>query len=189
MPDGEFLVVPKVSSERRPYLPMGFMNDAGHTLCSDLLQIGEGMTRYHFGILSSTMHLAWMRTVCGRLKSDYRYSIGIVFNCFPWPSNPTPKQVQAVEDAAEAVLAARAAHSNATLADLYDPDSTPTDLAKAHIKLDKAVDSAYVADGGLKAWSGDLERVKFLFLRYKSILPPNPAKSGSRAKKGALVSV
>jgi hypothetical protein len=189
MPEGEFLVVPKVSSERRPYLPMGFMNDAGHTLCSDLLQIGEGMTRYHYGILSSAMHMAWMRTVCGRLKSDYRYSIGIVYNCFPWPMNATPKQVKAIEDAAEAVLAARAVHPAATLADLYNPDTTPSDLAKAHIRLDKAVDAAYESDGGQKSWSGDLERVKFLFLQYKTLVPMKPAKKPVRPKKATMAKV
>ena len=189
MPKGEFLVIPEVSSERRPYLPMGFINDAGNTLCSNLVKLATEASRYHFGVLSSVMHMAWMRTVCGRMKSDYRYSIGIVYNNFPWPSNPSPEQIKAVEDAAEAVLTARAAHPAATLAHLYDPDSTPLDLAKAHIKLDKAVDAAYEADGGQKSWSGDLERVKFLFLRYKSIVPVKPAKKPARAKKASVAKV
>src|SRR5690606_14554766 len=100
-------------------------------------------TLYEFGVLSSAMHNAWMRTVAGRLKSDYRYSVHIVYNNFPWAQDvPEGKQL-AVAQAAKAVLTARAAHPGATLADLYDPDSMPTDLQDAHRALDKAVDAAY----------------------------------------------
>jgi len=105
MPCGNFLVVPKVSSERRAFIPIGFMTP--ETFCSDLVFIIPNATLYHFGILSSTMHNAWMRAVCGRLKSDYRYSAGIVYNNFPWPE-PTDKQQAAIEAAAQAVLDARA---------------------------------------------------------------------------------
>lgn len=190
IPTGEFLVVPEVSSERRPFLPMGFINDKGYTLCSNLVKLAPDATRYDFGILSSTMHMAWMRTVCGRMKSDYRYSTGIVYNNFPWPSNASPKQKKAIEEAAEAVLAARATHPTSTLADLYDPDSMPADLAKAHAKLDKAVDAAYEADGGQKTWSGDLDRAKFLFLRYKELaLATQTAKRPTRVKKAAKAKV
>jgi hypothetical protein len=121
-------------------------------------------TLYHFGILTSTMHNAWMRTVAGRLKSDYRYSANLVYNNFPWPT-PTEKQTQAIETAAQAVLDARAQFPDASLADLYDPRTMPPDLAKAHTKLDKAVDVAY----GYKGANNDGERVAFLFDLYQQM--------------------
>lgn len=168
-PTGSFLVVPKVSSERRPYVPMGFSNDKGHTLFSDLVFIGRDASLYHFGVLSSAMHMAWVRTVGGRLESRYRYSAGIVYNTFPWPASPSEKQRKAIEEAAQAVLNARAAHPGSSLADLYDPDAMPDNLAKAHLKLDKAVDAAYAAEAGQKTWEGDLERAKFLFRLYRDL--------------------
>lgn len=169
-PTGSFLVVPKVSSERRAYVPMGFSNDKGHTLFSDLVFIGRDATRFHFGVLSSAMHMAWVRTVGGRLKSDFRYSSGIVYNTFPWPDSAGEKQRKAIEDAAQAVLDARAAHPGSSLADLYDPNAMPPDLAKAHQKLDKAVDASYATEAGRKTWEGDLERAKFLFRLYRDLM-------------------
>src|SRR5690606_7508529 len=99
----------------------------------------EGAEPYHFGVLTSSMHMSWVRSVCGRLKSDYRYSAGIVYNNFPWP-DPTDVQRESISTAAQSVLDARAAHPGSTLADLYDPLTMPLDLLKAHQKLDRAVD-------------------------------------------------
>lgn len=126
--------------------------------------------------------MAWVRYVCGRIKSDYRYSKDIVYNNFPWPSDPTDKQKAAIEEAAQAVLDARAAHPDASLADLYDPVAMLPDLRKAHQALDKAVDAAY----GKKTFASDAERVAFLFElyhKYTSLLPaPETAKPLKRAR-------
>ncbi|TAN62887.1 DNA methylase [bacterium] len=116
------------------------------------------------------MHMAWMRSVCGRLESRYQYSAGIVYNNFPWPSEPTEKQHTTIETAAQAVLDARATHPDASLADLYDPVAMPPNLRKAHQALDKAVDVAY----GKKNFTSDAQRVAFLFElyhKYTSLLP------------------
>jgi hypothetical protein len=115
------------------------------------------------------MHMAWMRAVCGRLESRYRYSAGIVYNNFPWPSPPSEARRITLESAAQAVLDARAAHPGSTLADLYDPNAMPEDVRHAHKTLDKAVDTAYRADGGQKTWANDAERVAFLFQRYAAL--------------------
>jgi hypothetical protein len=118
----------------------------------------------HFGILTSTMHMAWMRAVCGRLKSDYQYSAGIVYNNFPWPS-PTATQRTAIEQAAQGVLDARAKYPNSTLADLYDPLTMPPELTAAHRKLDRAVDAAY----GKTTFPTEAERVAYLFKLYEAV--------------------
>jgi len=165
MPAGNFLVVPKVSSERRPFIPIGFMTP--ETFCSDLVFIIPNATLYHFGINSSTMHNSWMRSVCGRLESRYRYSAGIVYNNFPWPES-TDKQQTAIEIAAQAVLDARAKFPTSTLADLYDPLSMPPELVKAHQALDRAVDAAY----GKTTFKTEAERVAFLFERYQQLTVP-----------------
>jgi hypothetical protein len=176
MPTGNYLIVPKVSSERRAFIPIGFMGP--ETLCSDLVFIIAYATLYHFGTLSSTMHNAWMRAVCGRLKSDYRYSAGIVYNNFPWPE-PTDEQRSAIEAAAQGVLDARAKYPTATLADLYDPLAMPPDLVKAHKALDRAVDAAY----GKRGFSSDAERVAFLFDRYQQLIAPLMAEGKPRKKE------
>jgi hypothetical protein len=160
-PESTYLVIPEVSSERRLYLPIGF--ERPPTLCSNLVKILPDATLYHFGILSSLMHNAWMRTVCGRLKSDYRYSVGIVYNNFPWPRDPSGKQCLAVEAAAQAVLAARDAFPDSNLAQLYDPLTMPSRLTKAHQSLDLAVDRAY---GNLK-FESEAARMSFLFQLYQ----------------------
>jgi|WetSurMetagenome_2_1015567.scaffolds.fasta_scaffold00085_20 hypothetical protein len=168
IPKEPYLVVPEVSSERRVHLPIGFLQP--DVLASNKLRILTRATLYHFGVLSSTMHMAWMRYVGGRLKSDYQYSISIIYNNFPWPENPTEKQVADIEKAVQGVLDARAAHPGSSLADLYDPVAMPPDLRKAHQELDKAVDAAY----GRKSFASDAERVAFLFElyhKYTSILP------------------
>ena len=166
-PTTAYIAIPTVSSERREYIPMAFLN--AKVIASNQLYILPEATLYHFGILTSVMHMAWVRYTCGRLKSDYRYSAGIVYNNFPWPENMADKQRQEVEAAAQAVLEVRAIHPDATLADLYDPNLMPSDLRAAHKQLDKAVDAVYTADGGKRAWANDSERVAFLFKRYAQL--------------------
>lgn len=164
---GDYLLVPSVSSERRPYIPVGFISVK--TISTNLNLIIPNATLYDFGVITSAMHMAWMRAVAGKLKSDYRYSAGIVYNNYPWPE-PTEKQRTVIEEAGQAVLDARAAHPDASLADLYDPIAMPPDLRKAHQTLDKAVDAAY----GKKNFLSDAERVAFLFElyhKYTSLLP------------------
>lgn len=153
MPKGNSIVVPKVSSERRRYIPMGFVGP--ETLCSDLVFLIPNASLYHFGILQSQFHNAWMRTVAGRLKSDYRYSGGIVYNNFVWPE-PTASQREEVERCAQAVLDARDAQEGATLADMYDPKNETffPELMSAHKALDAAVEAAYGVDFG-----GDEEKI------------------------------
>ena len=180
MPESMFLLIPKVSSERRTYVPIGFMSP--ETMVSDLVFATPDASQYHFGCLQSLMHNAWMRAVCGRLESRYRYSAGIVYNNFPWPE-PTGAQGKAISAAAQAVLDTRAAHSGATLADLYDPLTMPPDLLKAHQKLDRAVDAAY----GRKDFRTEAERVAFLFERYQALTAPLAAAAAKpkarRARK------
>ncbi len=160
----DYIIIPSVSSERREYIPMGFLPE--RVIASNLCLIIPKAGRYHFGILTSTMHMAWVRSVCGRLKSDFRYSAGIVYNNFPWPDHPKPEQRQRIETAARAVLDARASHPEASLADLYDPLTMPPDLLKAHQNLDRAVDRAY----SRKTFTGDADRVAFLFQRYAELM-------------------
>jgi hypothetical protein len=118
---------------------------------------------YHFGVLMSTIHMAWVKHICGRLKSDYRYSKDIVYNNYPWPENPTDKQTQAIETAAQKVLDARLQFPNSSLADLYDPLTMPPALVKAHNELDKAVDLAYRP----QPFTSEANRMVFLFELYE----------------------
>ena len=190
IPDSPYLVIPEVSSERRIFVPIGFMQP--DTLSSNLVKIVPNATLYHFGILTSTMHNAWMRTVCGRLESRYRYSVGIVYNNFPWPeippSSPLAKGegaqrggIPAIETAAQAVLDARALFPGSTLADLYDPLSMPPELVRAHQNLDRAVDAAY----GKKSFVSEAERVAFLFERYQALTSLLPAAETKKTEKRA----
>ena len=135
-----FIIVPKVSSERRRYIPMGFLD--GNTISTDLNFVIPDATIFHFGILTSNVHMAWMRAVCGRLKSDYRYSKDIVYNNFPWPT-PTEAQKAKIEQTAQAILDARAIYPDSSLADLYDEVTMPPELRKAHQNNDRAVMEAY----------------------------------------------
>ena len=190
-PDAPYLAIPEVSSETRHFIPIGFLGET--VIASNKLQIAVGATLYHFGVLSSTMHNAWMRTVGGRLKSDFSYSPA-VYNNFPWPftsadSEPNPAQAgadiarAAIESAAQGVLDARAQFAGSSLADLYDPLTMPPALLKAHQKLDAAVDKAYQLAGGPRSYAGDAERVAFLFTLYQrltSLLPPARAASKPR---------
>lgn len=141
--DKDFIIVPRVSSERRRYVPMGFIK-AG-TIVTDLVQIVPDADVYEFGILESNVHMAWMRTVTGRLKSDYRYLKDVVYNNFPWPS-PTDSQKQTIEKTAQGILDARALYPDSSLADLYDPLTMPPELHKAHTANDIAVMKAYGFD-------------------------------------------
>lgn len=135
-----FVVVPAVSSERRRYVPMGFLDK--NTIATNLVITIPDAQIYHFGVLTSNVHMAWMRAVCGRLKSDYRYSKDIVYNNFPWPT-PTDKQRSMIEQTAQAILDARALYPDASLADLYDETTMPPELRKAHQNNDRAVMLAY----------------------------------------------
>ncbi len=177
MPDSDYLLIPGVSSERRTYIPLSFMPPT--VIASNLCLIIPNATLYHFGVLSSAMHMAWVRSVCGRLKSDYRYSAGIVYNNFPWPMTPTDKQKKTIEDVAQAVLDARTQFPNASLADLYDPLTMPEALTKAHHKLDAAVDMAYAK----RKFTGDSDRVAFLFELYQQITSPLESKKAMRRKR------
>ena len=136
----DYIIVPRVSSERRRYVPMGFM--ASNTISSDAVQIIPYATLYHFGVLTSNVHMAWMRAVCGRLKSDYRYSKELVYNTFPWPT-PTDAQKGKIEQTAQAILDARALYPDSSLADLYDEVTMPSELRRAHQQNDRAVWEAY----------------------------------------------
>ncbi len=140
MPKGNYIVVPEVSSEKRKYIPMGFLNP--YVLSSNLVKVIPNAEIYHFGVLTSNVHMAWVRAVCGRLKSDYRYSKDIVYNNFPWP-NPTAGQKQKIEQTAQAILDARARYPDCSLADLYDEVTMPPELRKAHQTNDRAVMQAY----------------------------------------------
>jgi hypothetical protein len=135
-----FIIVPSVSSERRNYIPIGFMDK--NTVASNLVLIIPNATLYHFAVLTSNVHMAWVRTVCGRLKSDYRYSKDIVYNNFPWP-DVTDEQKATIEKLAQTVIDTRAKDPNSSLADLYDPLTMPPELLKAHQNLDRAVMKLY----------------------------------------------
>ena len=138
-----YIIVPRVSSERRRYIPLGFLDK--NTIPTDSATIISDATVYHFGILTSNIHMSWMRAVAGRLKSDYRYSKDIVYNNFPWP-NPTDAQRTKIEQTAQAILDARALYPDASLADLYDEVTMPPELRKAHQNNDRAVMQAYGFD-------------------------------------------
>ena len=166
-PMNDYLLVPCHSSELRDYIPIGFFS--AKNIVANSCMCVPNATRYEFGVMTSAMHMAWVRQVCGRLESRYRYSAQIVYNNYPWPIALTATQKRKIEHATQAVLDARDAHPQATLAELYDANAMPKDLRDAHKALDKAVDAAYSADGGKKSWGNDAERVAFLFKRYQAI--------------------
>ena len=138
--DKPYLCIPEVSSERRRYIPIGFMPP--EIIASNKLLIIPEAGLYHFGVLTSNVHMAWMRTVCGRMKSDYSYSGATVYNTFPWPK-PTDAQKARIEQTAQAILDARALYPDCSLADLYDEATMPPELRKAHQQNDRAVMEAY----------------------------------------------
>lgn len=171
IPSSPFLAVPKVSSERRTYVPIGWLEPP--TIPSDLIFVLNNASLWEFGILTSVMHMAWLRNIGGRLESRYRYSIGIVYNTFPWPE-ASEAQREKIRVLAQAVLDARAKFPEATLADLYDPDSMPLELRKAHRALDAAVDGLYKRGG----FASDRERVEHLFALYEKLAQPLAARAG-----------
>jgi hypothetical protein len=172
-----YLAIPKVSSERRQYIPIGFLDS--QVICGDKIFFVSDATLYDFGVLTSAMHMAWMRSTCGRLESRYSYSNTIVYNNFPWPQAMPDKQKLTIEKAAQEVLDARAKFPNSSLADLYDPLAMPPELVKAHHKLDVAVDAAY----SKKKFSGDSDRVAFLFELYQQLDKPLIATKKKRKIK------
>lgn len=169
--DKPYLLIPSVSSENRRFVPIGYMGP--EVIASNLVFMLPNASLYHFGVLCSTMHNAWMRTVCGRMKSDYRYSNTIVYNNFVWPTALSEKQSESIEKAAQEILDARKAEENrcmqaqqpCSLATLYAEGNMPAELHKAHQKLDKAVDAAY----GYKGVADDAARVAFLFKLYQQL--------------------
>lgn len=161
-PEGaNYIIIPSVSSERRKFIPIGF--ETSDVIASNLCLIIPNASVYHFGVLTSTQHNAWLRVVAGRLKSDYRYSKDIVYNNFPWPGNMSEDNILEIEKDAQSVLDARAQFPGSSLADLYDPLTMPKVLRDAHSKLDKAVDKAYRS----KPFQNESERVEFLFELYE----------------------
>jgi hypothetical protein len=178
-PSSDYLLIPSASSETRKYIPMGFISK--DVVANNLVMFVPGAGLFHFGILSSSMHNAWTRQVCGRLKSDYRYSNKLVYNNFPWPDSPSSKQCLAVETAAQQVLEARKEFPKATLADLYDPLAMPPALVKAHADLDRVVELCYRP----QAFQSDRQRVEFLFALYERLTAPliAPAKKTRRKKQ------
>lgn len=156
-----FLLIPKVSSERRKYIPIVYLTS--DYIVSDKTFVIPDTTLFHFGMLTSLMHNTWMRYTCGRMKSDYSYSNTIVYNNYPWPEAPSDKQKQAVEEAAQGVLDARAQFPESSLADLYDPNTMPPVLVKAHQQLDKAVDLCYRP----QPFTSEAKRIEYLFELYE----------------------
>lgn len=171
-----YILVPAHSSENRTYIPIGYM--PADVICSNANFLIPNATLYHFGILTSTMHMAWVRYTCGRIKSDFRYSAGIVYNNFPWPEEISDKHHSAIESAAQAVLNARAQFPQSSLADLYDPLTMPPVLVKAHQNLDRAVDASYRK----AVFTSDAQRVEFLFERYQHLTSLLPALT-TKAKR------
>ena len=189
---GNYLAIPRTSSENRRYLPLGYLS--ADVVAANDLQLVPEASLFHFGVLSSKMHRAWIDVTAGRLESRIRYSVKVTYNTFPWPEipaalapnkPPTPahKAQAAIEVAAQAVLDARAQYfPDASLADLYDRLTMPVPLLKAHQKLDAAVDKAYQLCGGKKSYASDAERVAFLFERYQQLTSLLPVV-GKKPKK------
>ena len=170
-------MIPKVSSERRQYVPIGWLEPP--TVPSDLVFVLQDATEPVFALLTSAMHMAWLRHIGGRLKSDYRYSIGLVYNTFPLPPGFAESDTSSLKPLARAVLDARAAHPGATLADLYDPDLMAPNLRRAHQDLDRAVDRLYRR----RRFTSERERVEYLFTLYEGMRAPLEAAMKVRPKR------
>ena len=175
IPTTPFLVVPKVSSERREYVPVGWLEPP--TIPSDLVFVLQNATLADFALLTSAMHMAWLRHIGGRLKSDYRYAIGLVYNTFPLP--PKDSDLSKLEALTQAVLDTRATHPAATLADLYDPDLMPPNLRRAHQALDRAVDRLYRRTG----FASERERVEHLSKLYEKMHKPLEVSTKGRRRR------
>lgn len=189
-PDSDYLAIPEVSSERRIYIPIAFVSK--DVICSNKIQFVPNASVWHFGILTSAMHMAWMRQVCGRLESRYSYSNTLVYNNYPWPQDVSEAQKAAVEKAAQAVLDTRARFMYGsvdtpvcaplcTLADLYDPTTMPPALAKAHAELDRAVDRCYRKE----PFPNDRVRVEHLFALYEELTAPLATASSGKGRARA----
>ena len=176
VPFAPFLVIPKVSSERREYVPIGWLEPP--TVPSDLVLVLQDATKPVFALLTSAMHMAWLNYFGGRLKSDYRYSIGLVYNTFPLPPGFADADTSALEPLAQAVLDARAAHREATLAELYDPDLMPPNLRRAHHALDRAVDRLYRR----KRFTSERERAEYLFALYEHMQAPLATRVAAKGR-------
>jgi hypothetical protein len=175
---GHYLAIPRTSSENRRYLPIGYLSS--DIVAANDLQIVPDAILYSFGILISAMHKSWADITSGRLESRIRYSVKYTYNTFPWPENPTEKQKQAIEAAAQAVLDARAQFPESTLADLYDPLTMPPVLLKAHQHLDKTVDAAY----GKTNFQTEAQRVAYLFELYQKYTSLFPSEKSKRRRRG-----
>jgi hypothetical protein len=160
-PKSEFILIPLHSSENRKYIPLGYFSkeNIANNSCSTI----DNTKLFHFGILTSSMHMAWVKSVCGRLESRFRYSNEIVYNNYPWPENPSEKQLKAIEEKAQKILDTRVEFPNNSLADLYNPLTMPPILVKAHNELDKAVDLAYRS----QPFTSEANRMVFLFELYE----------------------
>ena len=181
-PTSRYIVIPRHTSETRNYVPYGYFDE--FTIVHDSCSAIPNATTYHFGILSSAMHMAWVRQICGRLESRLRYSIRLVYNNYPWPESPSTKQTAAVESAARGVLEARARFlpptGESTLADLYDPLAMPPRLVQAHAELDRAVDRCYRS----RPFEHEQQRLEFLFDLYQKLTAPLiPVKKTGRGNK------
>lgn len=174
-PDSDFILVPRVSSERRKYIPFGFFSK--DNIVSDSCQAIPNGTLYHFGHLTSEMHMAWVKYTCGRLESRFRYSKDIVYNNYPWPKEPSEKNKKNVESKAQKVLDVRAEFPTSSLADLYDPLTMPPKLVKAHQELDKAVDLCYRP----QPFTSETARIEFLFDLYNEY---TSGMFGGKKRKG-----
>jgi len=191
-PDCEYLLIPSVSSERRRYIPIGFMRP--DIIASNLVLLVPGANLYHFGVLSSAMHMAWVRRVAGRLESRYRYSNKIVYNNYPWPVEASEAQRSRVEEAAQRVLDLRVelgvgragflpvrkkgGHA-ACLSDLYDQEGMPLPLVKAHTAVDRAVDRCYRR----QPFTSERQRMEFLFALYEKLNAPLIATTGKKKRQ------
>jgi len=175
-PESAFLVIPQVSSERRLYVPFGWLEPP--VIPSDKLRFIQNSELYMLSVLISSMHMGWMRTVTGRMKSDYMYSVGVVYNTFPWPDLTDAAKAKLTKTG-QAILDARAEWPEATLADLYDPDTMPANLRKAHIANDKAVDRLYRK----KPFESERERVEHLFMLYEQLQAPALAAMKPKPRK------
>jgi hypothetical protein len=176
VPERPFLAIPEVSSERRDYVPIGWLEPP--VIPSNLVRVLLDAEPWHFALLTSRMHMAWLRSIGGRLKSDYRYSIGIVYNPFPWPKL-SGAQRRKLDELGRDILETRARYPGSTLADLYDPLAMPTPLRKAHQALDVAVDRLYRP----VPFPGDRERVEHLFALYERQLAPLIPAPEPRARR------
>lgn len=167
MPKGHYIVIPEVSSEKRRYIPMGYLDDS--KLCSNKLRLMPNANLFEFGVLESNVHMAWMRCVCGRLKSDYDYSIKIVYNNFPWPTPPR-NLFDKIEQTAQAILDARVLYPDCSLAELYDELTMPPELRKAHQDNDRAVMDAYGFTKGTAARTSESACVAELMKLYQKMV-------------------